>query len=264
MKVNEHFQTVSAPGVLCLSQYDSVSLVDSTDMSAKSFHFDPWYIKACLKFDNLEDEIEIEEQYLYDRQMLYMFTRHHGNFQGIFRLTPQQYIHINELLMLIGAEVYSQSDGYWTCRIRRMLRQAINCIYDIYVDQRKRNFFELSENTNPVTICTDYIHTNYNSDITLNTLCRLVSLNRTTLNQKFKQQCGCTCIEYLLNYRLKMAQELLANTSLKVSEVAGHCGFKYDSYFIRQFTGHLGISPSKFRENALGYNSYEGQPLHRL
>ena len=110
---------------------------------------------------------------------------------------------------MIGAETYAQSDDYWTCRIRRMLRQALNCIYDIYVDQCKLNFYELSENSNPVTICTDYIHANYRNNISLNFLCELVHLNRTTLNQRFKQQLNCTCIEYLLHYRLKISQELL-------------------------------------------------------
>ena len=131
IKINEHFQTVNAPAVLCISQYDKFQCIEKTHLSAKAFHFDPWYIKACLRFENLDDDISIDEKYVYERNMLYMFTRHSGNFQGIFHLTPQQYIHINELMLMIGAETYAQSDDYWTCRIRRMLRQTINCIYDI-------------------------------------------------------------------------------------------------------------------------------------
>lgn len=265
VSVNSHFQTVNAPSVLCISKYDTFSLINAENLSAKTFHFDPWYIKACLEFDNLEDEIEIDERYTYDRQMLYMFTKHNGNFQGIFRLTPQQYIHINELMLMIGAETYSQSDGFWTCRIRRMLLQAINCIYDIYVDQRKLHFFELPENTNPATICADYIHANYNQDISLNDLCEAAGINRTSLNIKFKEQYKCTCMEYLLRYRLKIAQELLSNTNMKISEIAENCGFKYDTYFVRQFTKKLGISPSVYRKNPLEYTAFEGdRPLAKV
>ena len=208
IKINEYIQTVTAPTILCISQYDNFQCLERTHLSAKAFHFDPWYIKACLKFENLDDSVPIDKQYVYDRNMLYMFTKHYRNFQGIFNLTPQQYVHLNELMLMIGAETYSQSDDYWTCRIRRMLRQTLNCIFDIYVDQCKLKFYELSENTNPVTTCTDYIHANYQNDITLNSLCELVHLNRTTLNQRFKQQLNCTCIEYLLHYRLKISQEL--------------------------------------------------------
>lgn len=224
----------------------------------------PWYIKACLNFENLDDSVPIDKQYVYDRNMLYMFTKHHGYFQGIFNLTPQQYIRLNELMLMIGAETYAQSDDYWTCRIRRMLRQALNCIYDIYVDQCKLNFYELSENSNPVTICTDYIHANYRNNISLNFLCELVHLNRTTLNQRFKQQLNCTCIEYLLHYRLKISQELLSNTNLKIDDIANQCGFKYGSYFNRQFTKYLGISPSEFRKNPTGYSMFEGDKVKKL
>lgn len=256
--MNSHYQTVSAPSVLCMSKYDSFTLISSKNLSAKTFQFDPWYIKACLEFDNLDDSIEIDAHYAYDRQMLYMFTKHHGNFQGIFRLTPQQYLHINELMLMIGAETYAQSDGFWTCRIRRMLLQALNCIYDIFVDQRKLNFFDLPENTNPATTCADYIHANYSQEISLEMLCKLVGVNRTSLNEKFKEQYQCTCMEYLLRYRLKIAQELLSNTNLKITEIAETCGFKYGTYFEKQFKKRLGITPAMYRKKPLQYTAFEG------
>lgn len=264
LKINNHISYLASPCVICMSKYDSVELIHSVNLSAKSFHFDPWYIKACLAFENLDEEIEIEEQQIYNRRMLYMFTKHHDNFQGIFSLTPQNYIRLNELMLMIGAETYAQSDGFWTCRIRRMLLQVINCIYDIFSDQRKLKFFEVPETGSPATICAEYIHTNYNRNITLNDLCSIVNLNRTSLNQKFKRQFSCTCMEYLMNYRLKIAQELLSNTNMKIDEIAENCGFKYDTYFIRQFTEKLGISPSKYRKNPLGYTAFDGKPIRKL
>lgn len=264
IKINGHIRLLQSPCVLCLSKYDMVELIHAHNLSAKSFHFDPWYIKACLCFDNLEDAIEIDAQYTYDRIKLYMFTKHHDNFQGIFTLTPQNYIHLNELMLMIGAETYSQSDGFWTCRIRRMLKQLITYIHDIYSDQRKLKFFETPESNNPASICAEYIHTNYAKNITLNDLCDLVNVNRTSLNQKFKTQFSCTCMEYLLHYRLKISQELLSNTNMKINEIAENCGFKYDTYFIRQFTAKLGISPAAYRKNPLSYSAYEGQPIHKL
>lgn len=264
IKINSQIRLLASPCVLCLSQYDTVELIHSDNLSAKSFHFDPWYIKACLCFDNLEDSVAIEQQYAYDRTKLYMFTKHHGNLQGIFSLTPQKYLYINELLLMIGAETFSQSDGFWTCRIRRMLMQLINCIYDIYVDQRKLKVFDVPESYNPVSVCAEYIHANYADKITLGTLCALVNLNRTSLNQRFKEQFSCTCMEYLLNYRLKISQELLSNTNMKLSEIAENCGFRYDTYFIRQFTAKLGISPAAYRKNPLSYTAYEGEPIRKL
>lgn len=264
IRINEHIRLVHSPSVLCLSKYDVLELIHADNLSAKSFHFDPWYIKACLTFENLEDSVEIDEQYEYSRKMLYMFTKHSGSFQGIISLTPQNYIHMNELMLMIGGETYAQSDGFWTCRIRRMLMQLINSIYDTFVDQCKLHFFDTPEITNPATLVAEYIHANYKNDISLDTLCSIANLNRTSLNQKFKQQFLCTCMEYLMNYRLKIAQELLSNTNIKIDEIAQNCGFKYDTYFIRQFTQKLGISPAAYRKNPLSYTAYEGSPIRKL
>ncbi|MCM1112932.1 MAG: AraC family transcriptional regulator [Muribaculum sp.] len=264
LKINGSIRRLQSPCVLCASQYDTIELIHSDHLSAKSFHFDPWYLKDCLCFDNLEDSVEIDPQYLYERTQLYLFTQHHEQLQGIFFLTPQNYIRINELMLMIGAETFSQSDGFWTCRIRRMLRQLINCIYDIYVDQRKLKLFDAPEDHNPASICAEYIHARYAEHIVLDTLCRLVNLNRTSLNRLFKAQFSCTCMEYLLNYRLKIAQELLSNTNTKISEIAESCGFHYDTYFIRQFTAKLGVSPAAYRKNPLSYSAYEGKPIRKL
>ena len=62
LKINEHIRMLHSPCVLCLSHYDAAELIHADNLSTKSFHFDPWYIKSCLCFDNLEDSIEIEDR----------------------------------------------------------------------------------------------------------------------------------------------------------------------------------------------------------
>ncbi len=264
IKINNHIRKLDSPCVLCLSQYDTITLIHSENLSAKSFHFDPWYIKSSLCFDNLEDSVEIDTRYRYERTKLYIFTKHKEHFQGILSLTPQNYIHVNELMLMIGAETFSQSDGFWTCRIRRMLLQLLNSLYDIYTNQRKLKVFDTPEPHNPASICAEYIHNHYAERITLGLLCELTNLNRTSLNRKFKAQFSYTCMEYLLNYRLKISQELLSNTNMKISEIAESCGFQYDTYFIRQFTAKLGISPAMYRKNPQAYSAYEGEKLKKL
>lgn len=265
IRINGMVRILESPCLMCISQYDEIELINSKNMSAKSFHFDPHYIKACLCFDNLDDSVEIEPEYTYDRSKLYMFTKHTQGFQGILTLTPQNYIHINELLLMIGAETFSQSDSFWTCRIRRMLLRLISYIFDLYVDQRKLKFFEPIEKiTNEATICAEYIHSHYTENINLTTLCQLVNTNRTSLNNRFKEQFLCTAMEYLLDYRLKISQELLSNTNMTIDEVAESCGFNYKSYFVKQFTKKLGVSPSKYRKEPLSYSAFEHSPVKRI
>lgn len=247
LKINEQIIVVKSPSVLCISKYDSIGLINSKHLSAKTFSFDPWYIKACLTFENLNANIKIDTAQEHNRQMLYLFVNHKEYFQGVFELTPNHYLRINEILSFIGAETYAQSDRFWTCRIRRLLLQILNIIFDLFVDQRKLHFYEKPEQNN-VSLCVNYIHSNYKNDITLSQLTSLVHSNRTTLNIQFKKQLNTTAMNYLLDYRIEIAKELLSNTNLKVSEISSACGFKYDTYFIKQFTQKVNQSPIEYRK----------------
>jgi len=94
------------------------------------------------------------------------------------------------------------------------------------------------------------LHTHYMSRITLETLCRQNHTNKTTLNRCFKERTGQTVIAYLLNYRLRVATELLAHTGLTVDEIACASGFQYGTYLIRQFEAKTGRTPTEYRLEA--------------
>ena len=48
---------------------------------------------------------------------------------------------------------------------------------------------------------------------------------------------GKTPFEYLNNYRVEQAGELLLSTDMTVAKIAGNCGFNDASYFSKIFSG---------------------------
>ncbi len=54
--------------------------------------------------------------------------------------------------------------------------------------------------------------------------------------------------EYLLNYRLKRAVEMLETTNMSIAEISYHCGFVDTAVFSRQFLKKTGFMPSKYRD----------------
>jgi transcriptional regulator GlxA family with amidase domain len=52
---------------------------------------------------------------------------------------------------------------------------------------------------------------------------------------------------YLLQYRLKVAGDLLTHTNMSLNEIARATGFEYDTYFIKQFTAKRGVTPGIYR-----------------
>ena len=246
--LNEAAITLTAPCVMLISQYDTVKLIEATRLAAKSFSFNPQFMNSSLTFDRLRDNDFFELEDEHDRNMMNLFLRRDEYYDGTIDLPAKTYLRISEWLAIMGTEVFAQSDGYWTCRIRRYLLQTLYLLDDIYMDRKTPR--TVKREKSPIDILLEYIHVNYSNDISLDDLCELVHINRTTLNRKFKEQVGNTAMEYLLRHRLKIACDALSHTNLSLSEIAEAIGFKYDTYFIKQFTVKMGQSPTEYRQKS--------------
>lgn len=247
--INQKTWALSAPCVLCISHYDRITMMNKHNFSAKSFSFNPVFLNSNLTFDALSDNQFTDMEDEHDRNILMMFLGHSDRFAGVINVPPSMYLRISEWMGIIGTETFAQSDGMWTCRIRRYLLQTLYLIDDIYIKMIKNGFGDIPcMKKEYVEIALAFIHANYQNEITLDDLCKAVNLNRTSLNMRFKEKTGHTTMDYLLSYRIKIACEALVHTNLKITELAEACGFKYDTYFIKQFSKKLGISPTEFRQ----------------
>ena len=94
-----------------------------------------------------------------------------------------------------------------------------------------------------------YIIANYNKQITIEELCSYFFCSRGTLLNHFKSKYNTTIHQYLLDYRLKKATELLINDELNVKEIAYFCGFEDPNYFSKVFKKRYGRSPLEFKNN---------------
>lgn len=245
--LNEEPIVLKAPSVMLLSPRDRVALKGQERLAAKTFSFAPQFVNSALTFEalSINDFRQIEDQH--DRNMMNLFLGRNENYKGYVKLPASTYLRISEWMAIMGTETYAQSDGKWTCRIRRYLLQTLYLIEDIIEADRA---LRASATKSMVDVCVEYIHVNYPGDISQQTLCDLAHTNRTTLNRKFKEQVGMTSIGYLLHYRIKIACEALSHTNLSIAEISEATGFQYDSYFIRQFTKKMGMTPKAYREEA--------------
>lgn len=244
---NNETISLKAPSIMLLSPYDKLKLMEQKNLSAKLFSFHPSFVNSALTFESLSENhfYKIEDEH--DRNMMNLFLRRDESYKGYLSLPANTYLRISEWLAIIGTETFSQSDMTWTCRIRRYLLQTLYLLDDlVYSEERRKETL----NKSLVDTCLEYIHVNYPNDISQQTLCDLVHTNRTTLNRKFKEQVGMTSIGYLLHYRLKIACEALTHTGLSIAEISEATGFQYDTYFIRQFTKKMGVSPTEYRKAA--------------
>ena len=82
---------------------------------------------------------------------------------------------------------------------------------------------------------------------TLDELAEEFDVSRRQIERLFLAHVGVTPKQYLTDLRLTRARMLLAETDLKVADVASACGFDSSSHFSRRFRTRFGISPHRFQ-----------------
>ncbi|MFB9275417.1 response regulator transcription factor [Cohnella cellulosilytica] len=93
-----------------------------------------------------------------------------------------------------------------------------------------------------------YVHRRYDQNLSLRDISDYVRLSPNYLSLLFKKEMGMNLIEYLTEYRIDKAKELLRSTSLKTYEIADNVGVKDSAYFSRIFKKTTGMSPLEFRK----------------
>lgn len=93
-----------------------------------------------------------------------------------------------------------------------------------------------------------YIHEHYAEALTLKSLGLQFHIHPNYLGQLFHKQTGDTFTDYLNKYRIDKAKELLADSRLKVNEIARQVGYWETGYFYKQFKKHVGMVPGDYKE----------------
>lgn len=96
---------------------------------------------------------------------------------------------------------------------------------------------------------TDYICKNYKTQISLNSAAEYVHLNSSYLSRLFKRETGKNFSEYLLDFRINKATELLASSKQNISSIAFDVGFTDVHHFYKTFKRKIGVSANQYRKN---------------
>lgn len=99
-----------------------------------------------------------------------------------------------------------------------------------------------------IGISINYIHNNFERDISLGDIAKFVFLSPSYFTRAFKEETGMSPISYLLKVRIERAKELLADTGLKISDIALSVGFSNQQRFNEMFKKYTNITPLQFRK----------------
>jgi AraC-like DNA-binding protein len=108
---------------------------------------------------------------------------------------------------------------------------------------------QLSSRRDALLRVTRYIRENLAQDLSLTEAAATVFLSPNYLAHLLKNELGKTFTDLVTERRMERAQELLANTAMRIGDVARASGFADEGYFTRRFRQWLGTTPRLYREN---------------
>ena len=97
----------------------------------------------------------------------------------------------------------------------------------------------------------DYINTNYANNISTQDAARQLGLTTNSFCRVFKQTTNKSFLDYLNEFRIHKAVNLIENTDYTISEIIYQCGFNTPSYFSKKFRQLKKISPKAYRASFL-------------
>lgn len=112
----------------------------------------------------------------------------------------------------------------------------------------------------------DYIGANYGKELSVERLASIVFLTPDYLSRLFKKSMGKSISQYIRQFRMEKARELLTGTNRKVIDIGEAVGYPNYSYFCQSFREYFGTSPERYRqERKLGDEpdgAFTGPDLH--
>lgn len=122
--------------------------------------------------------------------------------------------------------------------------------------QKTELLFEAARSYMPenstIFLIKDYIHKHYHHDsLSVRDIGNQVFLSASYVCTYFKNETGQTINQYLTEFRMKKAKELLADPRYQIADISFKVGYSNGNYFSKSFKKLTGLSPSDYREKML-------------
>jgi len=141
-------------------------------------------------------------------------------------------------------------------RLKRVSNQQINACTEIVhacVSEARLEGIVASSNQDEIHRLLSYLDTHYDGELSVEAICRELSIGKTRLYQLCKARLGKTIVQLISERRLEASKELLATTDQSIQFIADTVGIPDSNYFTKVFRKYEGVTPSEFRKGGAGH-----------
>ena len=96
----------------------------------------------------------------------------------------------------------------------------------------------------------DFIQRNFSKEtLCIKDVADVIPLSTTRLSVIFKNEVGKTILNYITDYRVQKAKQMLDEGHYKIYEISERVGYGSSQYFSQVFTSFVGISPKEYKKS---------------
>lgn len=152
-----------------------------------------------------------------------------------------EYLMKNLFLELQNKKLYSDEV------IQLLVQSVLTVVARNLIQKTELIIDEKTENKTADII--QYVHGNiYEPEkLTGENISNLFGISKTYVGRYFKNETGKTLNEYVTDYKMKLIENRLKHSDMRINEIANEFGFTDKSHLNRFFKKKQGISPSAFR-----------------
>ncbi len=154
-----------------------------------------------------------------------------------------------ERLLRAMLEEYTQKPAFHEDALRVMILELLLVFCREYVEAPSHEASTAAYNRCRALVedAIRHVDEHYAEPLTLDEMCRLSTVSRTTFCYLFKQLTRQTFVEYLTGVRVARAAQLLRQSDRAVAAVGRQVGFADPAHFSRTFRRTAGMSPRAYR-----------------
>ena len=123
--------------------------------------------------------------------------------------------------------------------------QTLDNTASLYFDMRTK--MNLDNRSYVVHEVNRYINQHLSQGVSLNDLGEVVCLHPTYLSRVYKEITGVSINQYIAGQRITLAQSMLKDPIVKISQIITATGLNTPSYFTYFFKKHVGMTPQEYR-----------------
>lgn len=94
----------------------------------------------------------------------------------------------------------------------------------------------------------EYSLKNYDSNISIDSICKILNINKSYFCKKFKEETGHTFSKFLNTLRIEKSKKLLISSDISLLNISISVGFNSQNYYTIVFKKFTGITPLEYRK----------------